>query len=248
MSKQNREQNRQTRAAAAIAQQKRSERNRRLGITGGIAVVVAAIIAGLVWYSIGGSSSDASSAGAGAATATVDGDSLVVGPSSAKTKVTVYEDFQCPYCRQFESQSRDFLREAAADGTAQVTYKPFNLLTQDDYSARALSAFATVLTKGTPAQALAFHDQLFDNQPYEAASDKPDTAKLRQWAEDAGVKKASVLDAIGPVDESYVKQVTQAAVSAGVQGTPTILVDGKPLSGSSISDQADQLEEMIKQG
>ncbi|GGF57797.1 hypothetical protein GCM10011519_34620 [Marmoricola endophyticus] len=237
-------QNRQARAAAAIAQQKRAERNRRLGITGAIVVVVAAVVAGLVWYSLGGSSSD--SAVAGAASAKVDDTSLVVGPDSAKTKVTIYEDFQCPYCRQFESQSRDFLREAASDGKAQITYKPFNLLTQDDYSARALSAFATVLDDGTAKQALAFHDKLFDEQPYENASDKPDTTQLRDWAKDSGVTKASVLDAIGPVDKSYVTKVTQAAVGAGVQGTPTILVDGKPLSGSSISDQADQLEEMIK--
>lgn len=246
MSKQNREQNRTARAAAVVAQQKRSERNRKLGITGAIVAVIAIVVAAGVWFSMGKSSSV--DPAAGSAVAKVDGDSLVVGPDSAKTKVTIYEDFQCPYCRQFENSSRDFLREAATDGKAQVTYKPFNLLTQDDYSARALSAWATVLTDGTPAQALAYHDELFDNQPYENASSKPDTSQLRDWAKDAGVKKSSVLDAIGPVDKSYVSKVTQAAVGAGVQGTPTILVNGKPLSGSSISDQADQLEEQIKNG
>lgn len=244
MSKQNRDQNRTARAAAVVAQQKRAERNRKLAIGGALVAVLAVVVAGLVWFSLGSGSSDAA-AGGKTPPAKVSGTSLVVGPSSAATKVTVYEDFQCPYCRQFENSSRDFLREAADSGKAQITYKPFNLLTQDDYSARALSAWSTVLQKGTPAQALRFHDKLFDEQPYENASDKPDTDKLRDWAGDAGVKSSSVLDAFGTVDKSYVQKVTQAAVAAGVQGTPTILVNGKALSGSSISDQADQLEEMI---
>lgn len=246
MSKQNREQNRTARAAAVVAKQKRAERNRKLTITGAVVAVLAVIIAGGVWFSLGGSSSDAASADA--PPAKIDGTSLVVGPDSAVTKVTIYEDFQCPFCRQFENASRDFLREAANDGKAQITYMPFNLLTQDDYSARALSAWATVLQKGTPVQALSYHDQLFDNQPYENASDKPDTAKLRDWAKDAGVKSSSVLDAIGPVDDGYVKKVTQAAVGAGVQGTPTILLNGKPVGGSSVTDQADQIEAAIKKG
>ena len=75
------------------------------------------------------------------------------------------------------------LPAAAADkGTVQVEYRPFHLL-QDDYSTRALSAWAAVLEQGTPKQALSFHDLLYDNQPYEAAPDKPDGAKLADLGE-----------------------------------------------------------------
>src|SRR5207237_9490588 len=106
--------------------------------------------------------------------ATAWASSRVLGPAAAPVKLTVYEDFQCPFCRQFEAQSRDFLRSDAAEGKVQVTYQPINFLTQDDYSARALSAWAAILDKGTAKQALAFHDKLFDDQPGEQSSDKPD--------------------------------------------------------------------------
>jgi hypothetical protein len=110
--------------------------------------------------------------------------------------VVVYEDFLCPFCRQLETSTRDFLHQDAAKGSVQVEYRPFQLL-PDDYSRRALDAWATVLQKGTPAQALRFHDLLYDEQPYEQAAHKPGVAALRALARKAGVTDPKVLDASG---------------------------------------------------
>lgn len=246
MSKQNRELSRTERAAAIQADQARGERNRKVAITAGIIAVLVLVVAGGFWASRGPKTAVADTPKN--LQVAVSGNTLVVGPDSAALKVTVYEDFQCPYCREFEAGSRDFLRTDAAQGKVQVTYRPFNLLTSDDYSARALSAWASVLKNGTPKQALAMHDVLFENQPGENAASKPDTDKLRSFAKDAGVTKKSVLDAIGGTDTAVVTDANQAADTAKVTGTPTVFVNGQQLQGSSIGDMVSALEKQIATG
>ena len=71
-----------------------------------------------------------------------------VGDPNAKAKVVIYEDFQCPYCDEFETAGRDQLRQAAADGKAYIVYYPIAFLDQSsttNYSTRALNAFGVVL-------------------------------------------------------------------------------------------------------
>ena len=157
--------------------------------------------------------------------------------------MVVYEDFLCPYCREFESASRATLRAAAARGDAIVEYRPFHLL-QDDYSTLALTAWAAVLEHGTPQQALKLHDLLYENQPYEDDADKPGIKDLVALAKKAGVTDPEVLKEMAKPDESFVDAATTAATEAGVQGTPTVLIDGKPLVGSP-SQLADAVKERL---
>ncbi len=181
MSTKNRELNRAERARAIQREQAAGERNRRILITVAIVVVLSAVIAAVVVFSGGGSKKPESTAALPPATA--QGQSLVMGGNAkAATKVVVYEDFLCPYCRQFETSTRDFLQAAADKGTVQVEYRPFHLL-QDDYSTRALSAWAAVLQQGTPKQALTYHDLLYDKQPYEASTEQARRRQARELGE-----------------------------------------------------------------
>ncbi len=245
MSKKDRETDRAARAAAIQRQQTGRERNRKVAIV----AVVLLVLGGLVTagFLLTGGSSSAPAAGA-TPKAVASGPALVVGDNpDAKVKVVVYEDFLCPYCREFESSSRSFLREDAAQGKVLVEYRPFRLL-PDPYSQSALTAWGAVLQQGTPAQALALHDLLFENQPYEAATDKPGLDQLKEWASEAGVKDQQVLAALGEADPAFVEAADAAATEAGVQGTPTVIVNGTTLEGSSISQMADQLKQLIDQG
>ena len=245
MSKQQREVNRRERAAAVQKEAAAKERNRRLLITLAIVVVLSAVVAGFVIFSGGG---DTTTASTSSAPAKASGQALVVGSNDkAKYKVVVYEDFLCPYCRQFETSSRDFLRTDAKKGTTQVEYRPFHLL-QDDYSTRALSAWAAVLQQGTPEQALKFHDLLYDNQPYEQDPNKPDAAKLATWAKQSGVTNKTVLAATGQSDDAFVSAANAAAAKAGVNGTPTVFVNGKEVTGNSVSAIVDNLERTLAGG
>lgn len=240
MSKSNDGQNRTERVAAMRSEQARKERTKRVAITAGIVALLVVIVTAGVWLTNGNDPVT----GSKAPQAAVGDNSLVVGNNpDAKIKVVVYEDFLCPFCRQFETASRDFLHADAAEGKVLVEYRPFQLI-DDPYSTRALNAWGVVLEKGTPAQALKFHDLLYDNQPYEDAPDKPDDAKLRSLAKEAGVRQ-SVLERFGSEDSAFYTAVQTSARDAKVTGTPTVLVNGKPLSGSSVDDMVTSLEKQI---
>lgn len=256
MSKSGREQNRRERAAAIQAESHRAERNRRMGIVGGVVLVLAIIVAGGFWYSSGsgdGATPVATSASVGVeqvgttlATPSKGAavPTLVVGPKSAPMTVTVYEDFLCPFCREFEMASRDYLRADAAKGLVRVAYRPFHLL-PEQYSSDALNAYVAVLKNSGPKVALKFHDLLYDKQPYENASSFPDADKLASWAKSVGADPGVVRQAVQARDLTYQNAADKLASMTGLKGTPTIFVNGKQLSGTSISDLSSNLETMI---
>jgi protein-disulfide isomerase len=244
MSKQGREQTRTERAAAIRAEQQRKEHAKKLAIIVGIVVVLGAIIAAGVW--MGSGTSDDKTADTSKLNARAGDHSLLIGSADAPTKVVVYEDFQCPFCREFEMSSRDFLHEYAAKGRVQVEYRPFNLLATMPYSARALDAFIAVLEKGTPQQALALHDTLFDNQPYEQSSGSVTEDDIRGWVEDTGAGD-DVLAAIDDDHQEWYDAAMQAVQEAGVRATPTVFVNGRKLEGASVGDMATKLEQLIAQ-
>lgn len=235
---------RRERAAALQAKQRRTERNRNLGMVVAVVIVVALLFAGVFWYTKSSGDSSTTTTNAGGAPARAGDHSLVVGKASAPTKVVVYEDFLCPYCRQFEMASRDYLHRDAKAGKVQVEYRPFHLL-PDQYSTDALNVWAAVLERGTPAQALKFHDALYDSQPYEQAQNKPDSSALVQEAGKAGVDTGKIRARALTPDQSWVDAADAAARKAGVKGTPTVFVDGKPLQGTSIGAMADNLQRRI---
>jgi protein-disulfide isomerase len=242
MSKSGREEGRRERAATIQAGAARAERNRRIGMIAAVVAVLAVVVAAVFWYSSG---SDTSGHAAATTAPVSAGDhALVVGDNAqARTKVVVYEDFLCPYCRQFELATRSFLHADAEKGLVQVEYRPFHLL-PDDYSVRALDAFAAVLAE-SPKKALEFHDLLYDKQPYENASSKPDAAQLAEWAGSVGADKAAVQKAVEASDPAWKDAADKAATRAGVGATPTIFVNGKQLSGATVTAMADNLERMI---
>jgi protein-disulfide isomerase len=247
MSKQGRDQNRTQRAAAVRVEQERKERNRRLALVVGIIVLLGAIVAGGTWYSSGGGTAKQPT-GSTAAHVTASEIGLNVGDKSAPVKVVIYEDFQCPYCRELESSTRTFLRESAAKGKVYVEYVPINLLSQLPYSAKALNAFAAVLHGSTPKAALALHDLLYDNQPYEQDSAKVTDGQIAAWVKQAGADNPTVTDAMKTRDLTYFTVVNQVMASQGIRGTPTVLVDGKELPPTSVPDMVKAIEKAVGQG
>ncbi len=246
MSKKSRETTRTERAAAVRREQASRERNRKVAVVAAVVVLLAVVVGAGVLFGRGGSDSSAAVATGLLPPASASGQALVVGDNaSAKVKVVVYEDFLCPYCRQFESATRTSLHQAADAGTVQVEYRPFHLL-QDDYSTQALAAWSAVLQKGTPKQALRLHDLLYAKQPYEQSSSKPGPSDFVTWAKQSGVTDTAVLAAVEKAsDPTFVDAADAAATKAGVTGTPTVFVNGTELKGTSVSDTAARLEKMI---
>ena len=78
--------------------------------------------------------------------------------------------------------------------------------------------------------AVEFHDLLFENQPEESAESFPDADALIALAVEAGATEADVADGIREGENDFAEQATQEAQDAGVNSTPTVLVDGKVIT------------------
>lgn len=158
-----------------------------------------------------------------------------VGAADAPVTVTVYEDFQCPACRDFESRVGPTLDAWRAGGRVAVDYRPMAFLdrtSSTDYSTRALNAAAAVVDTA-PEAFPAFHRLLFENQPEEGTAGLPDD-RLVELARVAGAGDiaAAVRDR---TFQGWTVRATEAASKAGINGTPTVLVDGRPLAELSVA-------------
>jgi protein-disulfide isomerase len=215
-----------------------AERNTVLLLVVGVLAVISAVIAALVIFSSGSGPAEkpepAAPVGAG------DG-SVSVGSTTAPTTVVVHEDFADPASRSFEIASRDFLRIEASRGSVRVEYHPF-VAGDDGYSADAFQAWGGVLGAGTPKQALAFHDVLFDRQP---PSGSPTPSELVTWAQDKGIDDPRVHAAMAQPDDVLVAKAAAAARDAGATTTPYVVLDGKPLVAASPTELADGLQRRI---
>ena len=238
MSKKNRADDRASRAAAAIEAQRRQETRRRNLMVGGVVagLVVIVLLGWLITRSLD-TSADVDAPAAGSEFG------LTIGPADAANKVVVYEDFLCPFCADFEAATRDDLQQLAADGQVQVEYRPFNFLSGlGDYSARSAGAFSIVLDTSGADVAKKFHDLLFENQPEEQGP-FPSDDDLADLAVEAGAADADVRDAIANNEgQDWVDRATQSADSAGVSGTPTILLNGEVFQdGRTVDELAENL-------
>ncbi|EGD43091.1 hypothetical protein NBCG_02588 [Nocardioidaceae bacterium Broad-1] len=241
-----RKEKREARAAKAAAElealRKKQARKSILTVVA-VCAAIAVIVGGLVWFSL--SRSGDSEIAAPEAGSSEHG--LVIGPDDAPHKVVIYEDFLCPYCGDFEAASRKDLAELAADGKVQVDYRPFVLLDRiGPYSELATSAFAVVQEEAGDEVAKKFHDLLFENQPSESGP-FPEGADLVDLAVEAGAEESAVKDRIENLDgKAWADAATQAAADDGVQGTPTILLDGEQFAdGNSFEEIAANLAEQL---
>jgi protein-disulfide isomerase len=247
MSKQSRDQSRTARAAAVRAEQARKERNRRVALVAGIVVLLGALVAAGAWLG-GGSSKDSSATDTSVQGLAAGPASLTMGKADAPVKVVVYEDFLCPYCRELEVSTRDFLKENADKGRVYVEYHPINLLRSYTYSARAMNAWAAVLKNGTPAEALTLHTLLFDNQPYEQNADQTSDAQITDWVKQVVGDNTKVLDAMKTKDTAFFDAAQKSMTDENITSTPTVFVNGKQLPAEAVTQMVSNIETAVEQG
>ncbi|UDY24441.1 DsbA family protein [Nocardioides sp. Kera G14] len=232
-------QERAARLAAERAKQRAAERRRNILMVAAVVLVMIGIIGGGFVISRLTSSTPKDSAAAASV------GSVTIGSDSAPHKVVIYEDFLCPYCGELEKQTHEELATLADQGKVQVEYRPFNLL-QTDYSQHTLEVFQVLAHNSTPEVAKKFHDALYADQPSESASSFPSVDDITATAVAAGADEADIKAALESSAPKWADAATQAAEDAGVQSTPTILLDGTEfVGGSDIDSEAKALLDAV---
>lgn len=229
-------------AAEARAAQEKAERRRRMIMIGGVGAALLLLVGGIIGITLWQQNENEKDLEAAAGQPSEFG--VAIGEESAPHTVVIYEDFLCPFCGELETATRDDLARLAADGKVRVEYRPFVLLSQiGDYSLRSTNAFAVVLDASGAEVAKEFHDLLFENQPPESDPDSVTDDDLVEMAVEAGATEAEVRDGIEDLAQrQWAEDATTEAESAGVTGTPTILLDGELFQdGRTVDELADNL-------
>ncbi|MCS6561857.1 MULTISPECIES: DsbA family protein [Curtobacterium] len=245
------------RAQRARTQQKRRQRGVRLGLQIGLGVVLlaAATIVTLVLVD------SVKPAGPGPSTMSQGGITIGQGlepvtasasgsasasPSSAATdgagtvRITLYVDYLCPGCGQFEQANGDYIEDLVDSGAATVDIHPVAILSNRSqgtkYSLRAANAAACV-AEHSPNQFYAVNQALFAKQPDEGTPGLTDAELTDVVTGVQGLQERSAVRSC-IADQDYAKWVDEqtTAVSDGTipgstlkefPGTPLVLVNGQ---------------------
>ncbi|GAB4536130.1 MAG: hypothetical protein Kow0063_21190 [Anaerolineae bacterium] len=150
------------------------------------------------------------------------------GDPDAPVTIIEFSDFQCPYCSRFAASTGPRIDEQYVEaGLVRFGYQHFAFLGPE--SQKAAEASECAAEQGA---FWAYHDVLFGLQ---TGGNRPamDTASLKQYAAELGLDTRdfdSCLDS--GRHASLVLNETAVAQSLGVTGTPSFLVNGRPLVGA----------------
>jgi protein-disulfide isomerase len=238
------------RAAAVRREYEAKERRRRTLVVSAVVVVVLGLLLA-AGYAVQ-SSRDTTGQATTPPSGVVDKYAVPRGQDGAPVTVTVFEDFMCPFCGDFEAASEPVLAKYIQNGDVQVHYRVLSFLDRassgTEYSTRSMNAIGVVLDTSGREVAARFHDLLFAHQPQEGSSGLSD-GELVDLAVQAGADKSAV---DGPIRglrfEQWVKNATDDASKQGVNSTPTVLVDGKKIEFSTIDELPAKMKSAIDAG
>jgi protein-disulfide isomerase len=151
---------------------------------------------------------------------------------SAKAPVTIVEfsDFQCPFCRRAVKPIEDLL--AARPSEVRLVYRNFPL----DFHQFSEQAHEAALAAGAQGKFWPMHDLIFANQSQLQRAD------LLRYAAQLKLDVSAFERALD--SHQYAGEIAAdraLGVEAGVDGTPTLFVNGKRISGARSLVELEQL-------
>jgi protein-disulfide isomerase len=216
----------QKQAARVVREQLAKERRRTRTIWTSIVAVAVLLIAGAIGWGV--YSAQRSSSFTAPPGAVADGSGIKVG--SGAVTVDLYEDFMCPHCKEFETQSGAAMDQLASSGKATLVYHPIAILdsaSTTGYSTRSSAASACAAAGGKFRE---YAKELFAQQPAEGSAGLSD-AQLISIGASIGLSDATFGTCVRDrTYKSWTQHVTDAAAARGVNGTPTVMVNGKQVS------------------
>ncbi|MDH3454108.1 MAG: thioredoxin domain-containing protein [Desulfuromonadales bacterium] len=146
------------------------------------------------------------------------------GPEDAPVTITVFSDFQCPYCARLLPTLEQVM--STYPKQVRLVFKQFPLSMHKFAQPAALASLAA----RNQGKFWPLHDQLFAN------SSKLSDAMIRQLAEGAGLDmKRFDLDMANPALQKEVAADIQLGTKAGVRGTPAAYVNGMQIKDRGFS-------------
>jgi protein-disulfide isomerase len=162
--------------------------------------------------------------------APADGDGIALGGGSVR--VDAYIDFLCPFCRMFEEVHGEALDKLVDTDMITLVYHPLGFLDRlstTRYSTRAAAASGCASDGGRFRECLY---ALYDNQPPEG-SDGLSDEELIQLGFQVGLDESFGRCVLAGAYIDWVEYVTARAIARGVNGTPSVYVNGVGVPASA---------------
>ncbi len=151
-----------------------------------------------------------------------------LGNKNAPVTIVEFSDFQCPYCQKFhQAIAPALIKDYVNTGKATIVYKHSAFLGQESVGAAQAAECAADQARFWP-----YHDLLFARQ---AGENRVAFTKdhLLGFARELGLDMTRFEPCLNNAQtQSRVQADTQEGEAAGVRGTPTFFVNGRPLVGA----------------
>ncbi|MDE2450940.1 MAG: DsbA family protein [Gammaproteobacteria bacterium] len=165
------------------------------------------------------------------------------GPADAPITIVEFGDYQCPFCHQFEPTLESVLEQYSHQ--ARLVFRNYPLT---QIHPEAMHAAQAAVCADKQGKFWAMHDAIYaDDTPLSISS-------LRALAKQVGLdsKKFEACVRSGAADVTINADI-QAGDELGVEGTPTLFIDGRYLNGTVPREQLvsiiqDELERHTRQG
>ena len=168
----------------------------------------------------------------------------IVFNKDAKTRIDIWEDFQCPHCREFEDIAGNYLNGLIRAGKIKAVFHPMTFIGPE--SILAASAAACTADNG---KFLDMHTALYNNQPGSENSGTWTNATLKLLAITAGdtsKRTQSCIDA-GKYTK-WTNNVEADAAKKNVNSTPTMFINGVQLNQAHYLDLAALKKDLAADG
>ena len=148
----------------------------------------------------------------------------VLGNASAPVEIVEFSDFQCPHCKRAQPKIEQLMSQSP---NARLVFENFPLGQIHKWAERA-AGYADCIARKSPEQFWKFSREVYDQQ--EQINDENATQKLSAIATDAGADAfATATCADSSETKARVNQQYELGVSAGVNATPTLFLNGRKI-------------------
>jgi protein-disulfide isomerase len=227
---------------------KAADRKRNVMIQVGLTAIVVVFAVVLVLYIV--TSGSKKPTGGEAKSIRVASSKVIAkeGTTEPKAVVSMYEDFLCPVCGNFEQQLGPTIGSLIDSGAVAADYYMVAILdrpSNQNYSSRAAAAAYCVADEDTtPDKRMfrRFHAALYAQQPSETGTTFPTNAQLIETARQAGVG-GKVPECIN--SGRYMDMVDGLAAATNVTGTPTVRINGEDYKFSTPDALVAKIKEIV---
>jgi protein-disulfide isomerase len=167
-----------------------------------------------------------------------------MGDEDAPITIVDYSDYQCPYCSRLSTGIVAKMKDTyIAEGKVKYIFKDFPL----SFHKQANDASLSARCAGDQGEFWGMHDLLFENQG-DWSGDINAVETFTSYAEDLGLDTEAFTACVD--DQKFAQEILDdknEGISNGVQGTPSLVVNGQLMRGLPPSYEvfAAQLDELL---